>query len=183
MFTPNGISLCPACVFELMCEVYWTKFHVVPTIALLQTLIDATLMGRGGLCGLRVLTPYWFTLLPSFDQVFAVLENTILLDNYFLLSLFFFQGDDHFPVVCNCGHLIEFHKSLYENNEKTDVFLLMKKYEIQVERLLVINKCCLKSLERTEIRRDNSCLIVQYVNVIEKIFLMMMIIEVLKQMN
>ena len=149
IFTPDGISLCPAHVFELMCEVYWTKYHVVPTIALLQTLIDVTLMGRGGLCGLRVLTPYWFTLFPSFDQVFADLEETILLDNYFLLGLFL-QGDDHFPVVHNCGHLIEFHKSLYKNNEKTDVFLLMKKYKIQVERLLVTNKCCLKSLEKTE---------------------------------
>jgi hypothetical protein len=140
MFTPNGVSLCPFRVVEVMAEIYTSIHHLNPKYLL--TTLDATLIGRGGLCGTRHLTPYSFLFIPPSN-------GKVVPFDYIPLG-FFQASDDSFPIKRNCVRVIEFHTIMYENKEEITVHLSNHSSNLSLERLIVLDKSCLESCGITE---------------------------------
>ena len=93
MFTPNGVSLCPFRVLELLVERFYQKHKSLP------------------------LTPFWFFIVPNEEKFFGYddpknrMTPSLEVLDYIPLG-FYFGLDKQFCVQRNCGQLLDFHEEL-----------------------------------------------------------------------
>jgi hypothetical protein len=151
-FTPDGVSLCPFRVFEVLLEVFRYKYKRLPKTVNLQTMLDGTVIGKGALSGKRVLTPTWLSIVPN-EPDWLDHDESISVDDSVLISIHL-AGDDAFHVKRNCSRLIMFHETCRKKNEKITVSLKEGTVSVSLNRLLVCDKCALKSLGATDLEGD-----------------------------
>jgi hypothetical protein len=148
MFTPNGVSLCPFRVLELMLQRFYERFGSIPSTLLLQTALDATLVHKGGLGGTKALTPWWFFIVPNEERYFDYDDSSSFSEtpslsmlDYFPLG-YYMGSDSAFSIKRNCNRLIEFHRSLSVSPFLT-FNLSCGEVTLPVERTLCLDKSAL----------------------------------------